>query len=263
MLMTWDAVLSTLWSQRSCVKILCREKTVFLFSCHVYSPCSLFMPDKHIWIGNDSKYCFMQHSSLDAFFAHANRWNSNEKRGKKCRKGKVGQPDFASTVLCKPDWEVILITSYWCSFFLSASVSLSLVNPTRCRQLFTPERTTGEEGLYMTAWERWQDKQPNAIGDLRILKAQRSFFPTSPICLIATFRSFPATLHLPPGNSGDVAEMQHQHASPHPGFNGSKRRGAERFTYADKRAASCQRSRLKFLGPRMQGVMYDEQVVWV
>lgn len=144
MLVSWDAVLSVLWSLHSCVKILSCEKPAFLFSFLGFSPRSHFKPNKHIWIVNYSKYCFMQHSSLDAVM-HMQTDQIVMKGGEESKKGKVGKPDLPRPLLCKSRMiEKAFWSRYWCCFLVF--FSLFLVNPTRGRQLFTPERTTGEEG---------------------------------------------------------------------------------------------------------------------
>lgn len=73
--------------------------------------------------------------------SHAKRWNGTRKREEK-QKRKFRKPVFFYRKLIK-----ILITLLMLFFFLfSLSVTLLLGNPTRCRQLFTPGRTAGEEG---------------------------------------------------------------------------------------------------------------------
>lgn len=169
------------------------KKQLFLFSFHGYSPCSLFMPNKHIWIGNYSKYCFMQHSSLDAL--HMQIHEIVIKRGEENQKRKSWEAWFASTIPCKP----IKIEK---SFYQS-------VNPQRCKQLFTPERTTREEGQYAMRENLTRTITERRLGS-PYFKRNRSP-PNPPHCHIPLFPCHSKSSSREPR---DVAEMQHQHASP-------------------------------------------------
>lgn len=157
------------------------------------------------------------------------------------------------------DWEVILITLLMPFAFLS----LSLGNPTRGRQLFTPERMSRDEGGCRKR-ENLTRKTTKRHWSSPYFKGAAVFFFFFLISPLAHrhFLLFPC--HSPSSSREvwDIAEMQYQHASPSQQPR-VRKRGVEGFTYVDQRVASCQRGWLKFLGPRMQGVMYDEQVVWV
>lgn len=108
----------------------------------------------------------------------------------KAEKRGIWEACFASTILCKSiKIEASFWSLHWCCFSLR-SLSLSLVNPTRCRPLFTPERATGEEGC--RAGARNLTRQPNVIRNPSVSK--ESFPSSSSLCLIAIFRCFPSTL---------------------------------------------------------------------
>lgn len=109
----------------------------------------------------------------------------------KAEKRGIWEACFASTILCKSiKTEASFWSLYWCCFSLR-SISLSLVNPTRCRPLFTPEKATGEEGRHAGA--RNLTGQPNAIQNPSVSKESFSSSSSS-LCLIAIFRCFPSTL---------------------------------------------------------------------
>ncbi len=187
-----------------------------------YSPCSLFMADKHIWIGNDSKYCFMQCSSLDAVL-HMQTDEIVIKRGEEKQIWKSWEAWFASTTLCK---SIKNQKSFWSqvfhavfhAVFLSFSLlplSLALWLIQQDAGNYSHLRGQQERRDTMQSVRTWQERRQNAVGDLRILKAQQTFFFFFLLpCLIAIFRSFPC--HSPSSSRElrDVAEMQHQHASP-------------------------------------------------
>lgn len=260
MLMRWDAVLSVLWSLHSYIKIH-GEKTAFLFSFHGYSPCSLFMANKHIWIGNDSKYCFMQRSSRDAVL-HMQTDEIVIKRGEE--KEKLGSLIWLDhTVQINKDSEVILITSYSCCFSLSffllpPSLSFWLIQQDAGNYSHLRGQQERRDG--MQSVRTWQEKTTERHWRSSYFKGTADFF-SSPASSPYSALSPPLSVLLKgtPGCCRNATST----CIPISARTAVRRRGVEWFTYVDQRVASCQRSWLKFLGPRMQGVMYDEQVVWV
>lgn len=178
-------------------------------------------------------------------------------KGKKSRKGNLGSLFFFLLWIDK-DWTVILITLSMPFFFLFFSLSLSCWVIQQDAGNYS--HLGGQQERRDDVWSvrAWQGRQLNAIRDIRILKAAPPLFLLSSASLPYSSLSLPLSVFLVGMLQERIINMQ-----PRFSWNEGNGRGAKWFTYVDQRAASCQHSWLKFLGPRMQGVMYDEQVVWV
>lgn len=91
---------------------------------------------------------------------------------------------FSSTICSNKDWEAKLLML---DFFFH-SVTVLLFNPTRGRQLFTPERTTGEERQYAKCGRFDKKDNRTPLEMLYFFKgAAVSLFPPRPYRHIPTF----------------------------------------------------------------------------